>query len=110
MDIKGIYETQAALIKPIEGLSGQIKPNQVNPNPAGEKTSFSQFLLDQVKQVNSNSLTAEKGIADSISGKDSNPHNILISLQKADISFRLLMSVKERITQAYQEIIRTPLG
>lgn len=109
MDIRGIYEAQAQLIKGVDGLGIQPKVNPTETQ-GGEKTSFSKFLMEQVKQVNQDGVTAEKGIAEAIAGGDAHPHEVLINLQKADISFRLLMSVKERITQAYQEIIRTPLG
>ena len=110
MDIKGIYQAQQNLIKGIDGIVP--RENQVKPESpaAGGKTSFSDFLSQQLSEVNSESLNAEKAIQRSISGEDANPHDVLIALQKADISFKLLMSVKERLTQAYQEIMRMPIG
>lgn len=109
MEIKGIYQAQQNLIKGIEGIvprDDQIKTD----SSTGGKVSFSDYLAEQVKQVNTDSLSAETAIQKSMAGEDINPHEVLIALQKADISFRLLMSVKERITQAYQEIMRMPIG
>lgn len=109
MDIRGIYQSQQNLIKGIDGILP--RDNQIKTEtPASGKVSFADFLANQVKEVNSSSVGAEKAIQKSIAGEDVNPHDVLIALQKADISFRLLMSVKERITQAYQEIMRMPIG
>lgn len=88
-------------------------------NPKGEMTqgvsepkgmSFTEFLTQQVNDVNTKGIEADKAIQDAIEGKELNPHATMIALQKADISFRLMMTVKERLIEAYQQIARTPIG
>ena len=72
----------------------------------GQK-SFSEMLGEQVRSVNEMWIDAEKRIEKAVLGEDPNPHATIIAVQKATISFQLLMSVKQKIEQAYQQVIRT---
>lgn len=35
------------------------------------------------------------------------PHEAMIALQKADVAFQLMSTIRTKIVQAYQEVIRT---
>jgi flagellar hook-basal body complex protein FliE len=72
--------------------------------------SFTDFLTNQLKDMNDLALEGEKRLEAHVQGKAVNPHETYIALQKADISFQLLMQVKRQLQQAYQQIIRTPIG
>ena len=106
----GLSETSLGLnqIKPIDNIIPKT-PEAPDAKDAGQ-LSFGEFLMDKVKESNDLSLKADSMIQQTIAGGNVSPHNTLVALQKADISFRLMMSVKERIVQAYQEIMRTPIG
>jgi len=103
----------------IESISGKLgMMNGVKPidpalpkggdgiQPSQGPKSFSDFLSDQLKEVNELSLDADNRLQHALTYGDPNPHQTMIALQKADISFRLLMSVKERVVQAYQQVVR----
>lgn len=87
----------------------QEKPAQAEP-AAGGGASFGDLLINKLQEVNQLNLEADQLVQQAVAGEDVNPHTTLIALQKADISFNLLMSVKERIVQAYQEVLRMPIG
>lgn len=76
--------------------------------PKGQ--SFSDFLMEHINDVNTKGIEADKAIDNALLGKEANPHATMIALQKADISFRLMMTVKDRLIEAYQQIARTPIG
>lgn len=71
--------------------------------------SFSDFFADKLEELNTLGLESDRAIERRIEGKEANPHSTLLALQRAEISFQLMMSVKQKIEQAYQEIIRTPV-
>jgi flagellar hook-basal body complex protein FliE len=96
---------QLKMLKPIEHVDTP-KPSE---KPAKGGKTFSDFLVNSVAEVNNLSLDADQKIRDTVAGKDVEPHSTLIALQKADISFRLMMQVKQRVEQAYQQIIRTQM-
>lgn len=99
-------------LKSINGIEG-IKPPASAPTdkPASSNpTSFSQFLSESLETVNKYGIEADQSIQRSLEGKETNPHNTMIALQKADVTFRLMLSVQQRLIDAYQQIIRTPIG
>jgi flagellar hook-basal body complex protein FliE len=69
--------------------------------------SFSTFLKNAINDVNQDQLQAEKSVQNYISGKETDLHNTLLSLEKADLSFRMMMQVRRKLMDAYQQIMRT---
>ncbi|MCB0345908.1 MAG: flagellar hook-basal body complex protein FliE [Bdellovibrionales bacterium] len=86
------------------------KPKEPSATEASGLPSFGEMFINKLEEVNTQNLEADHLVQQAIAGEDVSPHTTLIALQKADISFRLLMSVKERIVQAYQEVLRMPIG
>lgn len=83
-----------------------LKSNFINENEKpGE--SFSNILKSAIDGVNNDQVQAENSIQDFMSGKETNLHNTLLSLEKADISFKLMMQVRGKLMEAYQQIMRT---
>jgi flagellar hook-basal body complex protein FliE len=83
-------------------IKSQLRPQTEKP---GE--SFSSMLKNALNDVNQDQLDADKSMQDYMSGKETNLHTTLISLEKADISFRLMMQVRSKLLDAYQQIMRT---
>ncbi|MDL2227102.1 flagellar hook-basal body complex protein FliE, partial [Deltaproteobacteria bacterium OttesenSCG-928-M10] len=50
-----------------------------------------------------NSATAQEELA---TGRNGNIHETLIAMSKADVSFRMIMQVRNKIISAYQEVMR----
>lgn len=77
-------------------------------SPAEEgQGSFSQILRSAVAEVNGNQQQADAAIRDFLSGHETNLHQTLLSLEKADISFKLMMQVRNKLLDVYNEIMRT---
>jgi flagellar hook-basal body complex protein FliE len=88
----------------IEDISLKSKINAPEEKP-GE--SFSATLKNAINDVNTDQLNADQSIKDFVTGKETNLHNTLISLEKAEISFKLMMQVRGKLMEAYQQIMRT---
>jgi len=88
----------------LEDINLKSKINTPSEKPS---VSFDSILKDAVSGVNQDQLKAEKSINDYVSGKDTNLHNTLLSLEKADISFKMMMQVRGKLMEAYQQIMRT---
>ncbi len=82
-------------------LKSKVNANQED----GEK--FSNVLEKMINKVNEDHKTGEKAVENFVSGKDTNLHSTLISLEKADISFQLMMKVRGKLMEAYHEVMRT---
>jgi len=87
------------LIPPISDAQkeGKVKENE---------GSFGEILKNKVKEINELQLNADDAIA-RVELKDSGSiHEAMIALEKASISFRAMMQVRNKILEAYQEIMR----
>jgi flagellar hook-basal body complex protein FliE len=71
----------------------------------GEK-SFSETLIESLKKVNELQKEADKAVEEMVTGDIKNIHETMIALSKADIAFRLTMQVRNKIIEAYHEIMR----
>ena len=72
----------------------------------GVRTSFNAMLQRSVAEVNQLQNQADSSIEQLIVGRSRNLHETMIALEKADISFRLMMEVRNKIIEAYHEIMR----
>jgi flagellar hook-basal body complex protein FliE len=80
------------------------QPKSSSGGPSGG--TFGNVLKDAIQQVNE----LEKGTQGELQkfmNEESDLHSVMLSLEKADLSFQMMMQVRNKIVQAYQEIMRT---
>jgi flagellar hook-basal body complex protein FliE len=66
--------------------------------------SFKDVLLDSINEVNSMQQTADQAVEKIATGGDISTAEVLTAVQKADIAFRMMMQIRNKITAAYDEI------
>lgn len=71
-----------------------------------EGSSFGDALAEFVNQVDEVQRAAEQQSVDFAEGRTDDIHGTMIALQRADISLRLLGSVRNRALEAYREVMR----
>lgn len=81
---------------------------KVDQNELGE-SSFSNMLKSAIGSVDEASKTADKQVEDVVSGKSENIHEVMISLQKAQLSFQLMLEIRNKAMETYQELSRMQL-
>jgi|AntRauTorckE6833_2_1112554.scaffolds.fasta_scaffold03600_6 flagellar hook-basal body complex protein FliE len=69
-------------------------------------TGFADMLADAVGQTNEAQLDADKAAVALQTGKAENLHEVMLSMEEADISMRLLVQMRNKAMDAYQEIMR----
>ncbi len=67
-------------------------------------SSFKDLLLDGLQQVNSMQQQADHAVQQLMTGEDLDPATVLTAVQKADLSFRLMLQIRNKLVQAYQEV------
>src|SRR6476659_8692242 len=91
---------------PITGLP--ISPPEIPlaPPQQGAATGgqFKNMLLEALGQVNTMQTQAKAAVQQLVTGGDVNPAEVLTTLQKADISFRMMLQIRNKLVQAYQEV------
>jgi flagellar hook-basal body complex protein FliE len=73
--------------------------------PAGS-TDFAQILQNSIEQVNQTQQQAE-GMAANFAAGDGNAnlHDVMISLQKANVSFQEMVQVRNKLVTAYHDVM-----
>ena len=72
----------------------------------GDEPGFSSVLEDEISKVNREIKEAEKLSLDLASGKQVDLPTVMMAINKADISFRLFVQVRNKALSAYEEIMR----
>lgn len=81
---------------------------KVHQEEPGE-SSFGNMLKNAIGSVDEASKTADKQVEDVVSGKSENIHEVMISLQKAQLSFQLMLEIRNKAMETYQELSRMQL-
>jgi len=64
------------------------------------------FFSELVSKVNDMQVQTDKSIQGLASGENKNLHEVMISMEKASISFQFMSSVRDKALSAYQEVMR----
>lgn len=83
------------------GAPGVQVPGVIDANK-----SFVDTLKDAVQAVNTAQKEADVKMQDLATGKSQNIHETMIAAEKADIALRLMVQVRNKMIEAYQEIMR----
>lgn len=68
--------------------------------------SFSEILKNLINQVNELQNKADESVQKLVSGETESIHQVMIAIEEADLAFRLMMEVRNKLIEAYQEIMR----
>jgi flagellar hook-basal body complex protein FliE len=92
----------------ISGLPGKIQGNMPSNNEKNSKddSSFNDILTKSLKEVNSAQIKSINALNSLVAGKTENIHETMIQMQKASISFQMMMEVRNKLVDAYNEIIK----
>jgi len=66
--------------------------------------SFKNYLLDSIKQVNDIQQQADTAVEKFATGGDISPAEVLTAVQKADLAFKMMLQVRNKLVQAYEEV------
>jgi flagellar hook-basal body complex protein FliE len=65
---------------------------------------FAQLMLESIGHVNAMQQDANQAFELLTTGGDIQAAEVLTSIQKADMTFRLMLQIRNKLMQAYQEI------
>jgi flagellar hook-basal body complex protein FliE len=68
--------------------------------------SFQQFFADAVSQTNGLQNKAEEAQRRLLVGESDDLHGVMIAMEKASLSFQLTLAVRNKVIEAYQEVMR----
>ena len=88
-------------VAPTSGISQS--PTAQGPK---QKTTFAKLVADQINQGNAKQVEMDQAVQQLATGQANNVQDVVLSMVKADLSFRMLLEIRNRVIEAYQEIMR----
>jgi flagellar hook-basal body complex protein FliE len=92
----------------IQGLGTPIplSPSPTQPTGPSNQPDFAQTLRDGMRQIDQLQTDAQQKSAQLLQGDGQDVHSAMIAVEKAELSFQLMMQVRNKIVAAYQEVSR----
>ncbi len=69
-------------------------------------SSFPKMLNQLLGNEAQSHASAEAAVRDMATGQTDNLHQVLLQMAQADLSFHLVLEIRNRLTEAYQEIMK----
>jgi len=103
MDTQGIDQVLSVLRATATQAGGRVAEPQSTPAGGAD---FAQILQNTIAQVNQTQQEAEGMAANFAAGaSNTNLHEVMISLQKASISFQEMVQVRNKLVSAYNDVM-----
>jgi len=74
------------------------------PNATEGGPSFKDFLVKSIQEVNSAQQEANQAVETLMTGGDVDPASVLTAVEKADLAFRMMLQMRNKVMQVYQEV------
>lgn len=88
----------------ITGMKTGMELQQTKVSTAGSPNGFDTIMQDAIGKISQVQNDAEKAVKELSSGGDVT--QAIISLEKADMSFQLMVEVRNKLLTAYEEVMR----
>lgn len=92
----------------------QVDPSRFDAGTAAARRTqsgqpeFLDTLKSTLGQVENLQAEAQTRVASMLQGTGEDVHSAMIAVEKADLAFQLMLQVRNKIVQAYQEVSRMP--
>lgn len=93
-------------LPPASPVSGLAKPGQGSGSGAEGDLGFGDLLKQALQEVNQASAQAEDEARNLMTGESADMHTAMLAVQKADLSFQMMMAVRSKLIDAYREVMR----
>lgn len=73
---------------------------------SGDTASFKDILENSINEVNKYQQDASNAVTDLTTGKTDDLSKVMIAVKKSDVAFTALMETRNKLVDAYNEIMR----
>lgn len=94
-------------ISPLQSLMPRLELSGTpSASTTASGTSFGAYVKEALKDTNQRMLDADQAIEDLVTGRNQDVHGTMIAMQKAEVTFELIMQIRNKLISAYDEINR----
>lgn len=92
--------------KDLESLANPTGTGTLGKSGSVGGASFGDVLGKMVEEVNTKQMTAGQAVRDLQSGQNVSLHQAMIAMEEASVSFQLMVEVRNKLLESYQELMR----
>ena len=92
----------------VPGLEAKINGNQI-VDKTSDKGNFTEIFSNMINSVNKLQLDAGKTQELLASGDAGDLHQVMLAAEKAGIAMDLLLEIRNKLVDAYQNLVRMPM-
>jgi flagellar hook-basal body complex protein FliE len=97
-----------APIQPLQPAQALTRVEALKPAAPGAG-DFGKLVNNVVQDVNQSQNQAADAVAQLAAGKTDNVHQVMIALGKAEVSFNYMLEVRNRLLDAYKQVMQMPI-
>ena len=110
-----MYRQQRAIMQQSQQVSEAARTGNVDTlqgaqsaqtTQAVQGVGFGDVLNQFVSEVNDKQIASGQAVNDLLSGKDIPLHQAMIAMQEAGVAFQLMVEVRNKLLEGYQELMR----
>ena len=110
-----MYRQQRAIMQQSQQISEVARTGNVDTlqgaqsaqaTQAVQGVSFGDVLNQFVSEVNDKQIASGQAVNDLLAGKDIPLHQAMIAMQEAGVAFQLMVEVRNKLLEGYQELMR----
>ena len=88
-------------------VTGPVQtPRLASAGPGGPQGAFQSVLADAITRVENFRHDAQNRVESFLAGEEQEVHQVALDVQRAELAFEMFMQVRNKVVQAYQEIMR----
>lgn len=93
---------------PITSVANMLQSNNVkaSSSPSEAQKNFGSFLKDSIDKVNETQVRSDMMAQKLARGENVELHEVMIASQKASITLTATMEIRNKVIEAYQEVMR----
>ncbi|MEX1213287.1 MAG: flagellar hook-basal body complex protein FliE [Balneolaceae bacterium] len=85
---------------------GRLSPTEAPQATGDQDESFSDMLSGAIRSVDETMKESDQATADFVAGKTENVHDVMIAMQRSQVSFQMMVEIRNKVLDAYHEISR----
>ncbi len=97
------------MVSQLRAVAAQATGPAAGAQEAGSGLDFSAMLQAAVAEVNNTQQDAKQLSEQFAQGDSANLQDVVVSLQKASVSFQAMVQVRNKLVSAYQEVMNMPV-
>jgi flagellar hook-basal body complex protein FliE len=101
-----VTQTQNIPASELQQLNTDVPVQATQSSSSSTGAGFEGMLGDLVNEVSQKQSAANDAVSGLMSGKNVSLHQTMISMEEANVSFQMMVEVRNKLLDSYQELMR----